>query len=308
MASATAAATTVQQEQPAVWDEALTTVQKLVRHVEETKGRKAAHALIVGVYNLKPSEIIGKALPKEASDINTVKKLINDVNTHGQQAVEGFIKDVRFALYCAQQRMDQEEAAERQVNVAIIGLEGAGKSSLFYDLVLDMVPKTEAEGYLEERFMFRDKCFVIRLGGHVSLTWQRYFNKLHFLVFVVDASKPATFPEARRELEIILSNEQVAGVPLAVCANKSDQPGVSSIESIREALNFSAIESFRPALLLNTQVFHNQEFMKKLMQFLGSFCPFQSINQLVCDYARPLTSFESVFDWYFKINNPRGSI
>jgi len=349
MAAATATTivpSTTHEIETTPWNEALVEVQKLLRHVHETKGHAELEKFVDGVYSLKVDEVVGKAKPAPtsasaaatvpatatatatttattttattavsksapSSDLNTLKKLIADVDrVHGMQAVTGFINDVRFALYCFMHRHVREGSAVRRVNLILIGLEGAGKSSLLYDLVLDEdLPTPAIDRYITEHFLFRDKEFIItNLGGRVSEHEKRFYNKLNVIIFVVDSTKPSTFPEAKAELDKVLANEQVATIPLIICANKCDQSNSASLETIKEALQFTNLSAFRPATILHTQVMNNKLFLKAVMQILSQFSPFVLINQLVCEYARPLTSLEAAFDWYFVVHAARGSI
>ena len=51
------------------------------------------------------------------------------------------------------------------------------------------------------------------------------------LVYVVDSTDKARLEEAREELFGVLSDPEMAGVPLVVMANKQDLKGESSLNS-----------------------------------------------------------------------------
>ena len=56
----------------------------------------------------------------------------------------------------------------------------------------------------------------------------RYIRDAHGIIFVVDASNPARFAEARAVLERLASSPDAAGAPLLIVANKEDARGAAS--------------------------------------------------------------------------------
>ena len=64
----------------------------------------------------------------------------------------------------------------------------------------------------------------------------RYIRDTHGIIFVVDASNPSRFAEARAVLERLLSSPDAAGAPLLIIANKEDAHGAASAADVAAAL------------------------------------------------------------------------
>jgi len=73
--------------------------------------------------------------------------------------------------------------------------------------------------------------------------WVEYFSeRVTGIVFVVDSANPGLLPEARAELFKLLSNEKLAGMPLAIWANKSEVDGALSVVKVSELLELHEIK------------------------------------------------------------------
>lgn len=56
------------------------------------------------------------------------------------------------------------------------------------------------------------------------------------VVYIVDANDRARFPEAKRELDSLLTGEELQRVPFVVLGNKIDIPGAASEHELRTTL------------------------------------------------------------------------
>jgi GTPase SAR1 family protein len=65
------------------------------------------------------------------------------------------------------------------------------------------------------------------VGGRSELRpyWRHYYTGTQGVVFVVDASDASRISTAASELAAMAADDQLAGVPFAVLANKAGQPG-----------------------------------------------------------------------------------
>ena len=81
------------------------------------------------------------------------------------------------------------------------------------------------------------------IGGQKTIRpyWRNYFQKTDALIYVVDSSDSRRIEETSAELQLLLNEEQLEGVPLLVFANKQDLLNAISIEEIQEGLKLDSI-------------------------------------------------------------------
>lgn len=144
----------------------------------------------------------------------------------------------------------------RGTQVLVLGLDGAGKTSLLHCLATgslehDMQP---TQGFNAVSISREDLHIeFLEIGGKEELRpyWQKYISKALLLVFVVDSSQPQLFPVARKHLHALLTSDP--RLPLMVLANKQDLPGACSITDLHDALTLSEAGD-RRLFLIGTHV------------------------------------------------------
>ncbi|KAF8216680.1 ADP-ribosylation factor family-domain-containing protein [Mycena galopus ATCC 62051] len=126
--------------------------------------------------------------------------------------------------------------------LVLIGLDGAGKTSLVNrlsrrELPLGVLPATASTiGALH--IEIKDFGITVwEFGGSEKIRplWRRYFWNGHAFVFLLDATAPARFPEAKDEL-IRLWEGMSDKHPVLVLANKVDLAYAAELSMIEEAL------------------------------------------------------------------------
>ncbi|TKA51275.1 hypothetical protein B0A53_05578 [Rhodotorula sp. CCFEE 5036] len=109
----------------------------------------------------------------------------------------------------------------RQLDVACIGLQNAGKSSLVTVLT--------------------DNHFTEEMIPTVGFNLRK-IQKGNVTIKVWDlAGQPSTFQTAQAELHALLDKPELRGIPLLVLANKNDLPDHATVDEVIKALALSTI-------------------------------------------------------------------
>lgn len=143
-------------------------------------------------------------------------------------------------------------------NVVVAGLDGAGKTTVTYQLHLGKAITTiptvtfnqvsvKGRGiHLQDKEYFK---FDVRDLGAQSMLyhlWPSYYEETEGLVFVVDAAASAfTTKVAKKCLHEMLNHPQLRGIPLLVLANKSDLPWAKGVEDLVEDLDLERVAQGR---------------------------------------------------------------
>ncbi|NP_001090333.1 ADP-ribosylation factor-like 11 like gene1 S homeolog [Xenopus laevis] len=134
-----------------------------------------------------------------------------------------------------------------KAKIIMLGLDAAGKTTVLYKLKLnETVCTIPTIGFnVETVEPLRNVSFTVwDVGGQekIRALWKHYFINTDGLVFVVDSADWQRFKEASLELETILDNDEMRGVPFLVMANKQDLPGARRPTEVAEALGLMKIQ------------------------------------------------------------------
>jgi len=122
----------------------------------------------------------------------------------------------------------------------MLGLDGAGKTTILYQLKLGTgVSTIPTVGFNVETVAFRKVKFnVWDVGGQDKIRplWRHYYAGTQALIFVVDSSDVERVDEARQELHRIINDREMKDVVLLVYANKTDLPNIMDTSTVTEKL------------------------------------------------------------------------
>ena len=77
------------------------------------------------------------------------------------------------------------------------------------------------------------------MGGQTGLRpyWRCYYQDTNAVIYVVDSADKERIEIAKQELEMMLQEEELKGVPVLVLANKQDQPNALNDQEVRGLIN-----------------------------------------------------------------------
>ena len=116
----------------------------------------------------------------------------------------------------------------------MFGLDGAGKTTILYQLKLGMLQKTfPTIGFNVETIKYNGLDLTIwDIGGvdKVRLLWKYYFQETVGLIFVIDSWDIDRFYEAIEELEKLLAEEELRDCCILIFFHKLDSKQDASIK------------------------------------------------------------------------------
>uniref|UniRef100_A0A6I8PFW1 ARF like GTPase 10 n=1 Tax=Ornithorhynchus anatinus TaxID=9258 RepID=A0A6I8PFW1_ORNAN len=149
------------------------------------------------------------------------------------------------------------ELAGDERQVLVLGLDGAGKSSL-----LRCLAGQAAEGHTAPTWGFNSvrlptrafRMDLLEVGGGQNLRfyWKEFLSQADVLVFVVDSADRPRLPCARQELHMLLAEDP--DLPVLVVANKQDKSGALSLDELQRELDLHGFDGQREFFLLPTSV------------------------------------------------------
>ncbi|KAI7861755.1 ADP-ribosylation factor family-domain-containing protein [Spinellus fusiger] len=136
---------------------------------------------------------------------------------------------------------------EKEVRILILGLDGAGKTTILYRLQIGEVVSTiPTIGFNVETVAYKNIKFQVwDLGGQTSIRpyWRCYYSNTDAVIYVVDSVDKDRMQTSREELHAMLEEEELKDAALLVFANKQDMEGALSAAQVTESLGLSALKN-----------------------------------------------------------------
>ena len=131
---------------------------------------------------------------------------------------------------------------KKKYNITMVGLDGAGKTSILLKLKKIENEKTVPTiGFNVETIVLSENVSmsIIDVGGQDVLRdlWRHYYEGADAVIFVVDSNDTKRFLDAKKELmEFVMKEEALKNAILLVFANKQDIDQAASVITVAENL------------------------------------------------------------------------
>ncbi|KAI8377976.1 ADP-ribosylation factor family-domain-containing protein [Radiomyces spectabilis] len=141
---------------------------------------------------------------------------------------------------------------EKEVRILILGLDGAGKTTILYRLQIGEVISTiPTIGFNVETVTYKNIKFQVwDLGGQTSIRpyWRCYYSNTDAVIYVVDSVDKDRMQTSKEELHAMLEEEELKDAALLVFANKQDMEGALSEVEVADALGLSTFKNRQYAI------------------------------------------------------------
>ena len=118
----------------------------------------------------------------------------------------------------------KKPAIQREVRLCVLGLDNAGKTTILKSIANEEIQSVmPTQGFNVKTLSVGNFKFnVWDLGGQKAIRqhWKNYYDKLDCLIYVIDSSDRIRLNECAEELQSLLEEDKLAGVPLLIYANK----------------------------------------------------------------------------------------
>ncbi|XP_011788715.1 ADP-ribosylation factor-like protein 1 [Piliocolobus tephrosceles] len=134
----------------------------------------------------------------------------------------------------------------REMRILILGLDGAGKTTILYRLqVGEVVTTIPTIGFNVETVTYKNLKFQVwDLGGQTSIRpyWRCYYSNTDAVIYVVDSCDRDRIGISKSELVAMLEEEELRKAILVVFANKQDMEQAMSSSEMANSLGLPALK------------------------------------------------------------------
>lgn len=126
-----------------------------------------------------------------------------------------------------------------EFKILMLGLDGAGKTTILYSLKLGNIVNTVPTlGFNVERLNYHNISFIVwDAGGQEKIRplWRYYYQNTQGLIFVIDSSDIGRIEDASNEFQRLLDEDQLRDADILIFANKKDLSShVNDIEIVEK--------------------------------------------------------------------------
>lgn len=139
-----------------------------------------------------------------------------------------------------------KSSPDRELRILLLGLDNAGKTTLLKQLASEETTNiTPTQGFNIKSVQSEGfKLNVWDIGGQRKIRpyWRNYFENTDVLLYVIDSADVKRLEETGQELQELLFEDKLNGVPLMIFANKQDLAGAEPVGKIGEGLGLHNIK------------------------------------------------------------------
>lgn len=163
---------------------------------------------------------------------------------------------------------------KRDVRILMVGLDGAGKTTILYKLkVGEVISSIPTIGFNVEVVEYKNIRFTVwDIGGQMRIRhlWYHYFPNTSAVIFVVDAADIDRISEARLELHSMLEHDELRNAVLLVFANKQDLPRALSVSELAKNLSLHQLQQewyvHATCAVLGNGLYEGLEYLREMLQ------------------------------------------
>jgi len=135
--------------------------------------------------------------------------------------------------------------SSKELRILLLGLDNAGKTTILRTLASEDINQiTPTQGFNIKSVQsagFKLKVWDVGGQRRIRPYWRNYFENTDVLIYVVDSTDKKRFDEAAQELQSLLDDVSLAGIPILVLANKQDLGSATNTSNISDCMQLVSV-------------------------------------------------------------------